>query len=129
MPSPGAAEKEKTEGGGDDGGGEGRDALAKQFGSQGGNTLFPESAVWVPSTPSGSTLSLPRPVRSLPFESRAGGQKFQVYHGWMWVLTSATSHLPARSRNGHGYTAAAEEDGFTSRISFYAFPPRRQGEE
>jgi hypothetical protein len=47
----------------------------------------------------------------------------------MWVLISVLSQLPARSRNEHRYTADVEEDGFTPLISFYAFPPRRQGEE
>ena len=46
----------------------------------------------------------------------------------MQVLISALSHLPARSRNEHRYTDV-EEDGFTPLISFYASPPRRQGEE
>lgn len=112
------------------GAGEGRDALAKQFGSQGGNTLFPPCSSQQCGCPHAFRKHSPCPgLCSLPFESRAGGQ-FQVYHGWMWVLTSAMSHLAARSRNGHGYTAAVEEDGFTSRISFYApSRQRRQGEE
>lgn len=62
----------------------------------------PESAVWAPSRPSGSALSPPGPVCSLPSESRSGGLTFRVHHGQMWVLTSAWSHLPAGAEMNTG---------------------------
>lgn len=62
----------------------------------------PESAVWAHSRPSGSALSPPGPVCSLPSESRSGGLTFRVHHGQMWVLTSAWSHLPAGAEMNTG---------------------------